>query len=139
MELCTRSWTKFVEEDSFGHGCLPDTASHSSGNDVFASKTLSGLVELIANFVELSEPKDIVESVVLGACGEPNRIDVAVMETGSGRRARSNDIAAWKRGKKKLYYAIYSFYVERVEEVDLVELRDEERLRGEEKFALRVD
>jgi hypothetical protein len=101
---------KFSEEDVFGEGCLPDTAT-------------STVFQL--NFTGDS-PAEVIgkacDSVELNACDEIGRVDIATMECGDGSRPTAYETEQWKIGKWRLWYVVYTGYVQAIHAADLSEV-----------------
>lgn len=104
-------WIKFSEEDDFNEGCQPDTTTTTQGDDIFKAATVKELIAKIVAFLGLDNDDDAVE---LDTCDEPGRVDISQTEDEDGTRASERDLEKWKQGKIKLFYATYSFHVEKV-------------------------
>lgn len=101
-------WYRVTEEDSFEEGCLPETASHNSGNERFVGETQNELIDKLMEFVGAKED----ETVLVNSCDDRGRIDICVMEDADGSTATEREIERWKNGEIKLYYSTYTFQVE---------------------------
>ena len=103
-------WFKFAEQDHWEEGCDPDTGFSFSGDDRYRSATIEDLLKQIRDFVGV--PSDY--EIELDSCDEDGRVDIQVLETADGYTADDRDIEKWKKGDLALWYATYSFMVERV-------------------------
>lgn len=103
-----RSWTKDAELDDWNDGCQPDTRVCFSGNEHFSAKDLDGLIKVLQDFFW-------AEACTVGVCDQPNRIDFVRMENGDGERPSEAELAEWREGKIKLWYAVYTVFVYEVE------------------------
>lgn len=99
-------WRKEAREDSFEEGLIGD-CSLFAGSDRIIGRTVEELVKNLQDFFWC-------EYVVLGACEEPNRIDLSRMEDADGNRAFEDDIEKWKAGRKQLWQCTYTVYVDEV-------------------------
>ena len=107
-------WLKFVEEDSWENGCDGKGTSFQ-GSDRFHAPSVSELLEQLQDFVYEG-------SMEIDPCeGEIGRVDFFRMEGASGEVLTSAEETAWRNGEGKAWYAVYTFYVEKVtrEPVDL--------------------
>ena len=96
---------KFTEEDNYDQGCI----GPSSCTDIdyrMTSATIDNLLAQIANFGGCD-----VEDLELNSCDEDGRVDFGVTENENGDTATKQELAQWREGKTKLYYAVYSCYV----------------------------
>lgn len=107
--LEVNGWIKFADEDSYENGCL-DTTFTICGDDRFTAKTEDELVSKLMDFVGVSD-KDCVS---VNACGEAGRIDICRTENGDSGEPSERELQAFKSGDINLWYACYSFQVERV-------------------------
>jgi hypothetical protein len=104
-------WFKFAEQDSYEHGCDPDTAFSFANDDVFKGQTIEEVLKQIKNFLGVDDNYE----VDLDACGEEGRVDISVMESEQGYPATEQDIEKWKRGELALWSSTYSFEIQEVE------------------------
>lgn len=105
---------KFAEEDKWKEGCLPDTSSTTEITGHWTGDTQEEVIKKVADY--LSVDKDGIER---DACEEPGRVDFAVMEDCDSTPLSKAQIKRWKKGEIKVWYAVYSGIVERVEPVSL--------------------
>ena len=103
-------WFKFAEQDHWEEGCDPDTGFSFSGDDRYRSATIEDLLKQIRDFVGVPDDYEIE----LDSCDEDGRVDIQVLETADGYPANDRDIEKWKKGDLALWYATYSFMIERV-------------------------
>lgn len=105
-------WFKFAEQDSYDEGCLPETGFTFSGDERWSAETIPELLKKLRDFVGIDDDYEIL----LDSCEEDGRIDIQVMENADGYTVTS---AGWfekfKRGELALWYATYTFMVEKVE------------------------
>jgi len=111
MNYETNGWIKFVEEDNFENGCLPETSVAFGGNDTFKADTVEALLDKLNAFVGNTD----ASAVSLDACDEPGRIDIEIMENELGYSPNARELDAWKQGKCRLFLVNYSFHVEQVQ------------------------
>lgn len=111
MTYEVNGWVKFLEEDVFSDGCLPETSQMTNGRDRFVGATVDDLIKVLNEFTGNND----ADAILLDACGEPGRVDIEVMETSDGYPAAKSVIAAWREGERRLWLACYSFRVEQVE------------------------
>ena len=111
MTYEANGWIKFVEEDSFEHGCLSKTSFMVHGNERFSGATLDDLLKALNEFTGNND----AEAIEFDACDEQGRVDIQIMETAEGYAADKSDIAVWREGKRRLWLVCYSFRVEHVE------------------------
>lgn len=101
-------WIKLAVKDSFEHGQI-GKESQFFGKDKFCSKTIAGVIEQCLEFCGAD-----MNCAILDSCDEQGRLDVQILEDGSGTQASSDLIEKWKLGKCQLWMATYTFYVEQV-------------------------
>ena len=101
-------WIKFAEEDLFNEGCKGD-AIHFCGRDVFKGTHPNSVIAKFREFVGAENA-----SVELNSCGEPGRVDISILETVDGYPASDSEIKLWEGGEIRLWYAVYTGYVNRV-------------------------
>ena len=104
---------KFTEQDDYENGCDPDTATSFEVDVKFTGKSAMEVIEKAAAFLGV-ETKGENNGVELNACDEKGRVDFAKMEDADSTTPNKTQIAAWKKGREKLYYAVYSARVEKV-------------------------
>lgn len=102
---------KFAEQDDFARGCLPG-AETSYVDLVWQDDTLDGLLARLRAFVGISDSD--TDAVSLDACEERGRVDIARTETDDGDEPTEAQKALWRKGNFRLWYCVYTFYVERV-------------------------
>jgi len=109
-------WIAFCEEDTWEEGCKGG-AFDKSGRESFKGATPDDAIRAFVEFVGADD--DCVERA---ACDEANRVDIAIMENSEGYKATEGEISLWKDGKCRLWYCVYTGYVEKVtrEDVSLV-------------------
>lgn len=100
---------KFVEEDVYNEGCLPQTAQSTVIDQLFRCANQAELIAAICAFLGIDNNPENYE---VNACGEDGRIDFAVMENEAGYTANSTELKQWENGKCRLWSANYSAYVE---------------------------
>lgn len=104
--LKINGWSKYAEEDSWKDGCLPNTAQGWDVDLPVSGETEQELIENVMRQFDVT--RDAIE---LNACGEEGRIDVAVTENADSSQPSKSEIAEWKRGKRKMWYSVYTGYV----------------------------
>ena len=114
-------WFKFAEEDSFEHGCDPDTTFSYAGDDIFKGETVEDVLKQIKNFLGVDEDYE----VDLDSCEEPGRVDIQILENKDAYPATSAEMERWRAGEITLWAACYSFEIYEVER-RAVRLRDEQ-------------
>jgi len=105
----TRSALKFAEEDIYKEGCIPETATSFEVDVKFSSDSVAGVLDKIKKCYDVLD-----NDIILNSCDEEGRIDVCILEDGNSYKATPADIKEWKKGKKVLYSAIYSYQIEKV-------------------------
>lgn len=108
IEYVISGWIKYSEEDVYDKGCIYiGRDSMVGGSDRFVGKTPE---EAINNFLEFfGANKDCLD---INACDEVGRVDICLMEDEAGSQADENEIQLWKKNKKRLWYAVYTGYIE---------------------------
>ncbi len=106
---------KFTEEDDYQNGCNPESSQTELNCLSFESDTIQGLVMEIKEFFEVT-----ADDVLLNSCDEVGRLDVQRMENSRENKPGKKQIEAWQKEQCKLYAALYSFEVTKIEAVDLV-------------------
>lgn len=101
-------WIKFADEDRFNEGCTGD-AVQFCGKDVFKGTHPNSVIAKFCDFVGAEK-----SNVELNSCDESGRVDICVMENGDGYPASKREIELWKSGDVRLWYAVYTGYVDRV-------------------------
>lgn len=103
---------KYVEEDVYEKGCLPETSQAGVVDISFKAATVEELRKELKDFYGVED-----ENIDLDACDEPGRIDVQVLEDVNGVTVGNDyDIEQWKQGRKRLFLATYTFNVKHVVE-----------------------
>ncbi|WP_405101507.1 hypothetical protein [Oceanobacillus sp. FSL H7-0719] len=105
---------KFVEEDDYLKGCLPETGFSMEMSISFNGELKEDLLNKLMSFHGVDN-----DSLEINACGERGRVDVHVMEDENSYNVSESDLKEWKAGKKKLYSAIYTYYIYSQELADL--------------------
>ena len=111
MMLEVNGLSKMAEEDTFEDGCNPATTQVSDVQQQFKAENQETLISDICEFLGIEDNADNYE---LNACEELGRIDFVLIENGQGHRASDRELESWKHGKVKLWYCVYSAYVEDV-------------------------
>lgn len=109
-----RKLHKFTEQDDYGNGCLPDTATSYDVPVSFKGESADDVIKKAADFVGCGN-----DGIELDACDEIGRVDFAVTEGDDGSPLTDRELAQWKAGEIKAYYAVYTGIVERTEIVQL--------------------
>ena len=104
-----RNLSKFYEEYNFENGCQPNTGGMFEVNAEFLGKSTDEVIQKIANY--LGVEKDGIEK---NACDEPGRVDFALTEDDDSIKLSKSQIALWKQGKLRAWYAVYTAYIEEV-------------------------
>lgn len=104
-------WFKFAEEDSFEHGCDPDTAFSFAGDDIFKGETVEDVLKQIKNFLGVDDDYE----VDLDACETEGRVDIQILENNDAYPATSAEMERWRAGEITLWAACYSFEIYEVE------------------------
>jgi hypothetical protein len=111
-------WTAYADEDVWKDGCAYNGKHNTKyGRESFKGATPDDAIRAFVEFVGADD--DCVERA---ACDEESRVDISVMENSEGYRATEGEISLWKAGRCRLWYCVYTGYVEKVtrEEVSLV-------------------
>ena len=111
----TSKGLKFVEEDKFKEGGLPDTAQSWEVDITFQADTVKELMIKIMEYFDV--PKEYLE---LNSCEENGRIDIALLEDRESYKATEDQRRLWKSGRLKLYYAVYSFQVSKTTKEEVI-------------------
>jgi len=106
----TEAGLKIFEEDSYKEGCLSNTGRACEVDVAFKGATVKEVIDKIKDFFDVSD-----DCIYLNSCDEKGRIDIGLLETSDSYKATKNDIALWKKGKKKLWSVTYTYYIEKVE------------------------
>lgn len=101
---------KFVEEDNYQEGCLPETSQSYMVNIEFEAETLEELLNEIKKYYCADD-----DEIILNSCEEDGRLDICILEDENSFKAPDYQIEQWKQGEFKLYYAIYSYNIKEVE------------------------
>jgi hypothetical protein len=104
-----KGFLKFAEEDNWKEGCDPDTTTSFFVDVHFTGKSAEEVIEKAADFLG-AQPDGIERNV----CGELGRVDFATEECEDGTKPSKSELAAWKKGKQKIWYCVYSANVEKV-------------------------
>lgn len=105
-------WSKFVEEDIFAEGCIPETSCYYSDKTMrFQASTVDDLIKSVMEFVGCANRAE----VELDACDEAGRIDIQMLESDEGNPASPREIEQWRAGNCRLWLANYTFYAEFVD------------------------
>jgi hypothetical protein len=107
---------KFAEQDSWEHGCLPDTATDSYIDASFSGDTKNEVLQKVADFLCCS-----MADIERDACDEIGRVDFAVTETDEGYQLGVSDMAAWVKGELRAWYCVYSGHLQQVKTVSAVD------------------
>jgi hypothetical protein len=110
MTYQINGWIRFSEEDSYGEGCLPNTGTMYSDNQVFKSDSLDDLLPSLLDFTGAD-----INAVELNACGDIGRIDISILEDENSSFATMKQIEQWKKGEIKLWNSLYTFNANTVE------------------------
>ncbi len=105
---------KFWEEDKFEEGCLPDTGGSLLVDVDFSAPTPDAVIKKAVEYLGIKD--DAVEK---NAGDQDGRVDFSVLEDEYSNPASPAQIKKWKAGEYKLYSAIYTGHVEKVEPVKL--------------------
>ncbi|AMQ66662.1 hypothetical protein FDG96_gp03 [Bacillus phage Mgbh1] len=103
---------KFVEQDDFSRGCLPETAQHAEIDVSFSGATKQEAINRLLDFYGVDH-----DSIVLDSCDITGRIDVQVLENSHGLVACESEIEQWKSGQCVLWLATYMHTLYKVETV----------------------
>ena len=109
-----RTFYKNAEVDDWEKGCI-GPSSDAIVDVSFASANLSSLLDEVARFFGLK-----TEELVLDACEELGRIDVCRMENAEGDEPTPSEIEEWKAGKRQMWYATYSGYVQECRNISAI-------------------
>ena len=107
---------KFVEEDSYEEGCLPNTAQSHLIDVEFKGENPESVIQQFCDFLGV---KNTPESVDKNACDENGRVDIALMENSEGYEATPSQVENWKEGNFKLFYSVYSGVVTKITEEEV--------------------
>ncbi|MED4172579.1 hypothetical protein P4631_09040 [Halalkalibacterium halodurans] len=103
---------KFVEQDDYKMGCLPETEQHMEIDISFSGATKQEAINKLVDFYGVDH-----ESIWLDSCDVTGRIDVQVMENSHGLVACESEIERWKNGHCVLWLATYMHTLYKVETV----------------------
>lgn len=101
---------KFAEEDNFKEGCDPDTSSSYSVDMRFTGHTAEEVIQKATKWLGV----DLKDGIERNACDERGRVDFALMEGEDGTPITKAELAAWKKGKARAWYSVYTCFVEEV-------------------------
>lgn len=104
----TSSFLKLAQLDDFEHGCIGNYQKSVIDHHLQAS-TLAELQEKIY-CLTMCKP----ENQELNACDEMGRIDAGTIENADGYQPTKRELDQWRNGELKLWYVVYTFYVESV-------------------------
>ena len=110
-QLEVKNLIKFSEVDNYNEGCDPQTGTSFLVDVSFKEDTQSELLSSICHFLDI---EDNPNNYMINSCEEDGRIDFSLLENAEGYRATKNEVELWKKGRCKLWNAIYSAYVEEV-------------------------
>lgn len=94
---------KFVEEDVYSEGCLPETSFMVDMDVSFRGSTKEEAIQNMLDFYHVKK-----EDVEFDSCGEEGRMDIGLLENADAHRASDSEIELWKQGKLKLYAVTYT-------------------------------
>lgn len=100
------------EEDIFEHGCQPATGYSTSYGFGIKAETFEEWLKKAGEHCLWRDPTP--EDYDLNACEEDGRVDFQVMVDVNNHPATEREIGLWKEGKKRLYHATFTFYIETV-------------------------
>jgi hypothetical protein len=112
---------KSSEIDDYKEGCLPDSGNNfSDRTTVIKGESIAQVLYKIKEFLGLTDDewKDNFE---LNACDEDGRVDVQILEDENGVTADFRDIFLWKKGRKTLWSATYTFHIYGLQELKINE------------------
>ena len=112
-KFIARDLGKFTELDDFDQGCIGKPQDYDL-NVSFMGETADEVIGKIADFLGL-DPKDADRNV----CDEIGRVEFGRTENADGEEMSKSEIAQWKRGKIKAWYAVYTAYIEELTPVKL--------------------
>lgn len=112
MIYVARDISKFAEQDDYKEGCLMGTGSMYPLNVSFQGDTPDEVIKKIAEFLDVEE-----DAIERNACDEDGRVDFAKTETADSLTPSKEQLAQWKRGKLKMWYVVYTAYIEKCEPV----------------------
>ena len=101
---------KFAEVDDYEKGCDPATSTEQSYKMDFSADTPKELIHQLMKHVGTND----IEDVQINSCDEDGRIDIGAMEDGTGGTPTESQTEKWKKGEYKLWYIVYTFYIEKV-------------------------
>lgn len=106
---------KFAEEDNWQEGCAPNTTRAWEVPQEFNGPTPEDVIAQVAKFVGCAiGGKD--NGVERNACDEPGRVDFAVTENADGAPMSKREVEAWKEGRCKAWYCVYTGYMKKITE-----------------------
>ena len=105
---------KHVELDTYQQGCIDDPTNHSMNVDVmFKAETLKGLLDKVSEFIGCYDYQ-------INPCGDdPSRVDWQLTVDENTYPASQSDLQLWRKGKKRLWIADFTGFVERSNTVNI--------------------
>ena len=100
----------FSERDEWENGCDPDTGYSSTYDYPIIADTLDGFLNTLAQHTLWRNHQSGDTEID----SETGQIDICGMTDDEHNPASEADIAAWKRGEKKLRYTVWTVYAEQV-------------------------
>jgi len=104
-----RDLFKFAEEDIFADGCQPGTSTAYIVDMTFTGKTPQEVIRKIADFLGVDD-----DAIERNACDEKGRVDFALLEDEDSSQLSAHQLAQWKKGEIKAWYAVYTAHIEKV-------------------------
>lgn len=104
---------KMIEVDNYDEGCLLEGGLSVWIDETWKAQTPEQLISDLAKFCGI-DAKDVADSIELNACDEAGRINIARTENIKGNKPSAQEMKAFKQGKIKLFYCVYSFKVQEV-------------------------
>lgn len=100
---------KFIEEDNYENGCNPETSQSYTVEIEFKAETIPELLNQITEYYGVD-----IKDIEINSCGENGRIDIGIMEDQDSNKASKKDLELFKQGRKRLWYSVYTYYIEEV-------------------------
>jgi hypothetical protein len=97
---------KFIEEDDYNDGCLPNTAREWDCDAAFEADSVDELISDMCEHLCCD-----YDALLLNSCDENGRIDIQTLENDDSCEPSAVELAAWKKGRLKLYSCTYSYRV----------------------------
>lgn len=110
-----KGWFKHYEQDVFKDGCLPETASCISGDDIFTGKTPKEIIKECMDFVGVVDINDCL----LDSCENKGRLDIQTLETDDSLKPSEHQINEWKNENLRLWACTYIFDIKKITEKDV--------------------